>query len=1086
MKIAFDMSSVIWTCLYAGKDPEGHEITFNEKKVTVPTAAFGYEHAINRMVSNLERFDLAPKDAVLVFEGMQSKKPRLQIDPQYKANRGQRPDEVYGVFQDLREILETTWRGLGALCISQRQVEADDILGYLAENAEEPLVISTYDNDLSVLNGVNSYQALVQVLVGSELAENKYGPFPFKFITLYKALVGDASDNIKGCPGFGPAAWLKLCTKYDDYGCEQLVQLLEDRNLTALEEDLDDPTVAKIYEHRNEVIKSYQLAKIHPEWVNTLHNPLEFKPGMAIPYHKGADERLAHWYGRKYLVTADKFDRAIAWMRPEIAQSEYVGLDIETSTPDESDDWLLEQKKRSGSDELGVDVIASELTGLSLTFGKNLQHTMYFPVDHRDTNNVSSEKVCELVYQLGVPLVIQNAAGFELPVLHLNWGQYLQSKGFPLFLPQALDTRIEASYVNENVEHGLKQSSLRYLGYTQVDYKTVTTIQVGTAEDGSPITAQVKMRDLTGQHVLNYACDDTITCTALHNFYKFHMQLEHQYQTYLEAEIDAMYLGADAFVKGVPCSLKRLSELDAHDQEVYDRAWSVFRKFLVDNGWEGSVPPVYTSKISAAEIKEAFQIVTGEPLESRDRLPAKLAAAAEAQGHPLFSAALKRCVESAEGAEQFTQYVRRHFKGEPEWKNSPQKKSKVLYEMLGLPIRLRNDATEKMRQAGIREGNPRTDAIALAFALKYDVDERPEVKPIVHAMQEMQVVMTRQGLYYKPYPTLVHWKTGRLHPQIRQSSTNTRRHTAAKPNTQQMSKHPKADGETPKVREVAVPHKKNAVVVSMDFKSQELVVITDYSKDETMLACYASANRRDMHAITGLGILKSWDAKYADWSYDTFMTAYKSGEPEVVEARTYGKKVNFTTEYGAMAPKLAETLIIFEEEAQKYIDAKEAAFPGVRAWKNSVEEEVRLTGIVRTMDGAVRHLGDAVLSEDRYESSKAYRQGVNFKVQGSSAQMTKRAHGAMWRAKLLERFDCQFYFPVHDESVWSCTIEDLFEFLPAVHACMTQAYGNMTVPIESSIAFGKSFGPADQIEIGERPTREAIQKGLDKYFEATK
>ena len=62
---------------------------------------------------------------------------------------------------------------------------------------------------------------------------------------------------------------------------------------------------------------------------------------------------MAHWYGRKYLVTADKFDRAIAWMRPEIAQSEYVGLDIETSTPDESDDWLLEQKKRSGSDELG-------------------------------------------------------------------------------------------------------------------------------------------------------------------------------------------------------------------------------------------------------------------------------------------------------------------------------------------------------------------------------------------------------------------------------------------------------------------------------------------------------------------------------------------------------------------------------------------------------------------------------------------------------------------------------------------------------------------------------------------------------------
>ena len=108
----------------------------------------------------------------------------------------------------------------------------------------------------------------------------------------------------------------------------------------------------------------------------------------------------------------------------------------------------------------------------------------------------------------------------------------------------------------------------------------MTTIQVGTAEDGnSPITAQVKMRDLTGQHVLNYACDDTITCTALHNFYKFHMQLEHQYQTYLEAEIDAMYLGADTLRQGSPLQLKALIGLDAHDQEGYDRAWSVFRKF---------------------------------------------------------------------------------------------------------------------------------------------------------------------------------------------------------------------------------------------------------------------------------------------------------------------------------------------------------------------------------------------------------------------------------------------------------------------------------------------------------------------------
>ena len=250
-----------------------------------------------------------------------------------------------------------------------------------------------------------------------------------------------------------------------------------------------------------------------------------------------------------------------------------------------------------------------------------------------------------------------------------------------------------------------------------------------------------------------------------------------------------------------------------------------------------------------------------------------------------------------------------------------------------------------------------------------------------------------------------------------------------------------------------------------------------------MVNCFVGDNKRDMHSLTAVGIIQTWAKEYEGWSYEVFIEALHAGNKDAKEARTLGKKTNFTTEYGAMAPKLAETLLVSEEEAQKYIDAKEAAFPGVRAWKDAVEDEARRTGIVRTMGGAVRHLADAIMSEDRYESSKAYRQAVNFKVQSSSAEMTKQAHGEMWRQDIRNRFDCVFYFPVHDESVWSCAIEDLFEFIPAVHACMTRAYGGMTIPIESSISFGWSFGPADQVEIGDKPTREAIQAGLDKIME---
>ena len=168
MRIAFDMSSVIWTCLQAGTDPEALMVEHGNKTVRVNTRAYGYENVITKITACLQKFDCAPKDCILVFEGMMSKKLRLQIDPTYKANRGERPDEAYIQFQELRDQLEGLWRSLGALSVVQNYVEGDDVLGYLAAHTEEDLVVVTGDGDLAVLNGVNATEgAHKSTLVGS-------------------------------------------------------------------------------------------------------------------------------------------------------------------------------------------------------------------------------------------------------------------------------------------------------------------------------------------------------------------------------------------------------------------------------------------------------------------------------------------------------------------------------------------------------------------------------------------------------------------------------------------------------------------------------------------------------------------------------------------------------------------------------------------------------------------------------------------------------------------------------------------------------------------------------------------------------
>lgn len=1133
MKIVFDMSSFLWRALLVGKDKEfGYEIPDPEKAgktIWVNGAQYGYENAVNMMTRVMNEFDVTPIDTIMVFEGMHSKAMRLRIDSEYKASRKARPKELNVEFNKLINMIEKTWLDMGALSARQEKVEADDVVAYLAENLEEDVVVASYDGDMTVLNGVNPHGATVKVWIDGAVGENKYGPFDTKFVTVYKALVGDSSDNIKGVKGFGPAMFEDFVRKYGDEGLQDMIDLFTTNRLEELADHAEACKIcARISDQREQAQRSWDLAKMHPEWVNKFKlAKIEWKAGMVRQVEECVDERLKQWYGRSRLVHAGNYDTAMAWALPLLRASKEVALDIETSTPEESDEWL-ERKAARDKDADKVDVFGSKLASLSLTFGTNNQYTLYLTHRHLEEEgvpNLTSEQIRDFVNCIPrtVPIVIQNLA-FELTVLFQEWGHELRNNGAHGFLPNVLDTKLEASYVDENRPLGLKGRSKSTLGYDQTSFAETTTKEgpVGTLPaggkllatfdvtkelhppvyeldpDGQPVgdmiepgeyevspheRRQYKMHELTALEVFDYGTDDTICTIALHNYYRVIMQLEHTWEVYRQVELSAAYLTALAYVQGTPMSLEKMRELEKEDDAVYDESWTVVRQFLIEKGWDGSVPPTYGVDITPAQVKEAFQFVFDRPLDTMMRKLDKLVAFIRAEdGCETFASLLEGVTDEA-GAQRFTDYVRVHFKGEPDFNTgSPKQLQKFMYETMGLPIRLFNKPTDKMRSEGKKVGTPKTDDLAVQYALKYDAPEKPEIEAVLDAFRRMKMVQTRRGLYYKPYAVAAHWKDGLLHPSHNQCATNTRRYSASDPNDQQLPKHPKATGEPARFREVYVPHKPGAVVVSLDFNSQELRVIADYSQDANMLSCYVGDNLKDMHALTALGIIKRREPAAADWSYDDFVAAMegeRKGDMKVY--RALGKKTNFTTEYGAMAPKLAQTLLVSEEEAQSYIDAKLEAFPQVQVWKDGVQEYAAANGYVTTMMGARRHLAEALESDDGYERSKAERQAVNFKVQGSSAEMTKLGMGRMWDRGIPFKFDCRFIAPVHDEVVWSVMLDQLLPFLQEVHACMVAPYANMQVPIVSSISFGPSFG--EQIEIGEEPTAEAVEAGLVKYRE---
>jgi DNA polymerase I-like protein with 3'-5' exonuclease and polymerase domains/5'-3' exonuclease len=1056
MRVAFDCSSVLWTGLLVGQDVEGQVVEHNGRKVNVNSAAYGYENVVNSINAALNEFNCVPVDMIWVIEGRDSKKRRVMISGDYKANRegekDSRPPEAYVEFNKLKEQITETYRNLGAIGLTQPFVEGDDVLAWLAKHTEEDLVIVTGDNDLIVLNGVNEYGATVRVRVSGVVGVNKYGDFDFKLTTIYKALVGDTADNIKGCVGFGAAAWMKLNIQYGDDGCFELQTLIaagKRDEIAQIAKENNCKLLGKIVDQWDGVRKSLRLAELHPEWVNTIKQPLEWLPGMVV--RKTEDERLVKWRAASRLVTAGKFDAALAFMKSKSLESPFFCIDFETTNSVESDDWLEARGKGK------VDVMGSTIVSCGINFGANMQYGLYVSVNHADTDNCTIEQLGEMLQAIPQDKynVAHNAAGFELPVAYNTFGKAWADNGWRGFIPNMVDTRIAASFWDENQpSHGLKQLSKLLLGYEQTTYEAVTTI------DG----VQHKMDGLSAQHVMSYGLDDTYTASGLWNMFKLVMQLEHTYSAFVRLEQKPMYLSALAYVQGLKVDIARLKELEKNDEETTKVCWTTIEQYLLTKGWEGTVCPVY-SEFAAAGIKEAVAIVTGLELKTMIRTVSKLVVLVAALEHE-DAATLAAAIE-ANDLSLLNQMVARKFDGKPLFNvGSPLQISKLLYGTMGLPVRLKNKPTEKMKLEGNREGTPRTDDSAVELAIKMG-DATPEVQQVLEALLAMKSANTRAGLYWKAYPNMLHWKTGRMHPELRQSSTNTRRWAGSSPNIQQMDSA--ADG----VRSCILADK-GYVIISEDEQAQEVRLMAELCQDPILMGAFVGANLQDVHSLIGSQIAKC--------TYEEFMARRKAPETKELYGamRKKSKITLFAVLYGATAPKIGETLGIETAEAQGYVDGIYKAFPGVAVWKEKIEDKVKTDGIIPLIGGTVRHLGVLINSENSFESSKALRQAGNASIQGSGANQLKAIMADVWDSDMLETTSLRWLFVAHDEGVVQAKVGDAVDVAQRLHGFMVKQF-MPTIPSVSSVGVGRNYGQLKEMEFLVFD-RDLVKQTVDSLF----
>ena len=1096
-RLIIDIPSISKACLYAGVDGEfGRKVTFEGKEFQVNSPQWGYENFMVSYRSVLDRFGLRPYQTVAVLDGKHGNMFRRNIFSGYKGKREKKPPEIYQAYNDMAEGIADEISSLGGLVCWQAGMEGDDVVAYLAKTLGGRKLVWARDGDLIALK-----DETVDVLYDTVLNPATYKTCPdTKWITLYKALCGDTSDNFPGAKGFGPKAFQKVAMTLGADGLADLERLIQKRQLNMI--DLDAcPDLKKVVEQAADVYTSYACAKFYPELVNTSASPLKIVAQVTRELGEDTHELMKQWAGTKKLAKlSDK-----AWIMSEIAKSPLVSLDIETDTPPESKAWV--ERILANSDKRSmVDIMGSYLVGMSLTFGDNLQHTVYVPVRHArpqgslyDTPNWDSGEAADLVGAIPdkLEVAIHNTA-FELPVLYNEWGGWVEG---------AIDTALMSSYVDENEKMGLKDNSLRLFDYKQTSYEEVTTKEgpLGTLPAGGKQTKtfqkeitpavtqtlvnedtnevrtvvtpavtepweakQYGMAELTAAEVFEYGCDDTRCTAALYNRLRFTMELEGCWQTFLDVEVPVTYVMAQAYVDGIDVDFEKLSRLEVADKEEADRLWyDTVRPYLMKKGWAGCEPPTFER--TPAGIKQAFEIIMGNSLDCRARMEDKIIAAVREQGCPELADAL-------ESDSDIDSLIQEHFVAEPDFSVSKSKDLVYLmYEVMGLPIRFRTVPTENMRARGIREGNPQADASAIEHALQLDLEGHPEEAEILKAVRDIKGVETRNNLYYRPYPLYKHWKTGKIHSNPGQCRTTTRRAASSNPNLTQISKYK----DMGRMRSTLVAPE-GFIMCAADQSSQELRHIAEASQDQALLSCYIGDDLRDPHHLTGLGI--AIRRGLTDIStYETFAAAIEAGDKSAKKCRNLAKVLNFGTAYGTQAKKLAKMLVCSVEDATVYLAEKNRIYSGITQWQQEVPKLARAQGYVATPLGVRRHLYEKLNGHDKWAGLEAERQAINFIIQSGSAEQIKLVLGEMYLSGIMEEYGIRVLATIHDEIVVLIPVNDrMSEAVIAFHRCMVRQYADMKVPAMSDVSIGWNFGELQGI--GKHPTHENIQAAYKKLL----
>ena len=303
---------------------------------------------------------------------------------------------------------------------------------------------------------------------------------------------------------------------------------------------------------------------------------------------------------------------------------------------------------------------------------------------------------------------------------------------------------------------------------------------------------------------------------------------------------------------------------------------------------------------------------------------------------------------------------------------------------------------------------------------------------------EWRALSKLKTTYTDTLPTYLNIKTNRIHSSFAMATTSTGRLASSDPNLQNI---PIRSDDGRMIRKAFIPEKGN-VLISSDYSQIELRLIAHIANEKNLINAFL--DEIDIHSSTASEV---FNIPLND------MTA---------DIRRNAKAINFGIIYGISAFGLAKQLNISRTEASEFIKAYFKKYPSIRGYMDETKKFANENGFVKTLLGR-KCLVEEINSKNAATRSFMERAAINAPIQGSAADIIKRAMIILGNHKKLAKLETKMLLQVHDELIFETKKENCEESMRIIKKEMESAnlpILNLNVPLIADTNFGNNWDEA--------------------------